>query len=128
MEKIIKNKGGRNKSDNPKSKRFTMRFTQLQWEKIERDFNKSKLYKSHSEMLVDRIINNKFNIKYTSFDLVELGKIRTDINKIGTNINQVSKVLNSNNNAFKKREFYSNLKLLSDKVSELTKVLDNYDS
>ena len=48
MENIIKNKGGRTKSKNPKSKRFTLRFTEDQWKQIQEEFNQSNMYNSTS--------------------------------------------------------------------------------
>ncbi len=125
MKKIIRNKGGRSKSVNPKTKRFTLRFTEDQWVQIQNGFENSKMYNSYSEMLIDRIINKEYHIKYTNFDIVEFGKIRSDINRIGSNINQIAKIINSKNNTFNKNEFYSNIKVLANKVDELNKVFSN---
>lgn len=89
-------RGGRPLKEEKKNKRFEFRITEREQRKIQELFDESS-YDNLSEMILDVLINRKFQHKYAQFDnekLIELGKYSFQIKKIGANIHQILKNMN----------------------------------
>ena len=89
---MSRNKGGRHRKEDKKSRRAELRLTEAEFEKLihleeETGVNRSSLF-------IKRVLENQDFI-ITKDVLVELAKVGAEMGKIGSNINQLAKHANT---------------------------------